>query len=441
MKVNKLSKLYSRPNSFSSSKNKSKFKCKDCGHTALNAQSLAAHLRTAHVNGFECEVCMEILPNLQSFKYHAKHKHKPVECSFENCNFKSIWPAALTSHEKTHGAFYKCDDCDEASMTKAQFLKHRKALHTDLMSLREERIVKGIEKRAEVGSKFVTCEICGKTMHQSSYPHHKNVLHFYMTRFECDICGKKIYHKGKLVSHVKSHIRIEDREELLKCDVCGRNYTTKDSLRSHKNNMHRPEPDPASLICHCGKTFKSTVLLSYHMKGVHMIHKYGVQCSHCDKFFRSKSDLKNHIDSNHTEGVQSKFVCKICGKDCSNRVNLNSHKYTHAEKNLPCNVDGCGKKFSAQFLLRSHQKTTHYKQRLEFVCSTCGEVLTSNTNLKRHVTLIHEKLRAPCPVGNGCKFSVGRRNYMRDHINKHTELSSEDLAMHLNSVKDLKILS
>jgi hypothetical protein len=67
--------------------------------------------------------------------------------------------------------------------------------------------------------------------------------------------------------------------------------------------------------------------------------------------------------------------------------------------------------------------------------------LTSNQKLDRHVTLIHEKLRTPCPVGNGCKFSVGRRDYMRTHLKKHIELSSEDLEKYLNSVKDMKILS
>jgi KRAB domain-containing zinc finger protein len=324
-------------------------------------------------------------------------------------------------------------------MTKAQLIEHRKLQHPEMMSRDEQKIV---EEIAEVPacSRLVTCEFCGKTMKYASYGAHRDVLHFNMSHFECDTCGKKGYFKNKFIRHIRSHIKIEHREKLFKCEICGKTYASDCSLRAHKNLTHTPHP-PESLTCHCGKAFKTKYFLRYHKTAVHMKHKYDVACEHCQKVMRNKYDLRKHIRIHHTEGGKNNFKCNDCEKCFNDRMYLQKHAQVHREKNLVCDVIGCGKKFGAQFALNIHKKNTHNKQKLEFICSQCGKALTSYQKLKRHVTLIHEKLRAPCPVGNGCKFSVGRRNYMRDHLKKHVELSSKVLEMHLNSVKDMKILS
>jgi hypothetical protein len=51
-----------------------------------------------------------------------------------------------------------------------------------------------------------------------------------------------------------------------------------------------------------------------------------------------------------------------------------------------------------------------------------------------HIALTHENFRESCPVQN-CKFSVGRKDYMRAHIAKHTELTQDLIEKLLEEVK------
>jgi hypothetical protein len=54
----------------------------------------------------------------------------------------------------------------------------------------------------------------------------------------------------------------------------------------------------------------------------------------------------------------------------------------------------------------------------------------------RHIKVTNEKHRVNCPVED-CKFMVGRRDYMKNHIRKHVELKPEVQTQMLDSVKEL----
>ena len=53
--------------------------------------------------------------------------------------------------------------------------------------------------------------------------------------------------------------------------------------------------------------------------------KYGWQCIQCNKFSKSKTNLKKHVEI-HIEGLS--FPCKYCDKICKTRNSLNLHTYT-----------------------------------------------------------------------------------------------------------------
>lgn len=51
-----------------------------------------------------------------------------------------------------------------------------------------------------------------------------------------------------------------------------------------------------------------------------------------------------------------------------------------------------------------------------------------------HVALTHENFKEKCPIPN-CNFAVGRRDYMKMHVTKHTELGEDMIASLLVDIK------
>jgi uncharacterized Zn-finger protein len=139
--------------------------------------------------------------------------------------------------------------------------------------------------------------------------------------------------------------------------------------------------------------------------------------------------------NNHT-----KLLCDDCGKQFDKLSRLNFHKKIHSEPKFMCDEPGCGKKFYTSTAKREHVNNVHLQLR-NFICSVkdCGKAFTSRQRRERHVKVTHEQVKASCPV-EGCSFRVGRRQYMRDHVKKHTELNAEGIATMLEIVKFMKSL-
>jgi len=120
---------------------------------------------------------------------------------------------------------------------------------------------------------------------------------------------------------------IQQEQGVFICDVCGKNFTLLQNLRRHTYSSHTDEK------------------------------KYA--CDFCGKLFKWAGGLNYHVDSEHS---LKEYIC-ICGKKFKNKVTLIRHS------NKP---DACQKNKSRPKSLK---------------CDTCGKVLTTIGNLKRHVNL------------------------------------------------------
>ena len=97
----------------------------------------------------------------------------------------------------------------------------------------------------------------------------------------------------------------------------------------------------------------------------------------------SLAELQAHIRNQH------KPTCPHCGKQFSNRTNLNQHLHLHdhrqvAEKDFHCQVENCNKSFKSQRALNVHVDTTHLNIR-PFVCQLCGKSYGYKHLLQRHL--------------------------------------------------------
>lgn len=62
-----------------------------------------------------------------------------------------------------------------------------------------------------------------------------------------------------------------------------------------------------------------------------------------------------------------------------------------------------------------------------------------NLFLGRHIAVTHEKVRVNCFV-ESCRFSVGRKDYLRNHIIlSHRELTEDVKNAYLAKIRDMKL--
>lgn len=73
------------------------------------------------------------------------------------------------------------------------------------------------------------------------------------------------------------------------------------------------------------------------------------------------------------------------------------------------------------------------------MCHSCEKSFFSANHLRRHIAVTHEKVRVNCFIEN-CRFSVGRKDYLRNHIIlNHRELSESVKNALLIKIRDMKL--
>lgn len=258
----------------------------------------------------------------------------------------------------------------------------------------------------------------------------------------CEFCGKTMY-ETNLLRHVKAvHLKIKDPEgdkpiKTLKCDECEKFLLNAESLRKHKKYFHSGEQ---IFPCHyCGKTFNHYGSLFLHVSRSHKRDENSVRCDVCYKTML-KYDLKKHMLIHQTVEGRN-FKCDDCGKFYKTAHRLKSHKRnTHIESKFVCNYKDCGKRFKCNFRFKFHMNSVHLKIK-NFHCTrpNCSNAYSDKQKLDKHIAIFHDKLRQNCPI-DACKFSVGRIDYMRNHLKKHSELSSEELTHYLAVIKNMQLV-
>ena len=112
------------------------------------------------------------------------------------------------------------------------------------------------------------CSVCARvfTTQRSMQRHHKTVHELVnVGKYDCEECGKKLYNKQTLQSHIDA---VHRKIFKFKCDICGKSLSLKSSLRRHKEK-HHPLPKCDS----CNVKFKTDSEFNMHLQKEH-IEKY-----------------------------------------------------------------------------------------------------------------------------------------------------------------------
>ena len=148
--------------------------------------------------------------------------------------------------------------------------------------------------------------------------------------------------------------------------------------------------------------------LREHITSIHE-KKKPYSCPICSQSFSMKKDLSQHVQCVH-DGIK-KFECPFCGR----KFGLNHQKTKHIK--LSCKVV---KKQALDSNVPSKKESNYH-------CPHCSKSCTNLSDLKKHVTTVHFKIKAfKCNI---CLKTFGQKCALFQHfrlIHKEKQILLED---------------
>lgn len=279
------------------------------------------------------------------------HKEKHI-CEFCNKELSSL--RCLHEHLLNHtGRPFVCHICNKSYITKGHLSRHLETHSASRCKIRK------------ISSKQYNCEVCKKQFRRKhSFTEHQ-FIHTGEKPFACNICNTCYSRKGSLNRHLKTH-----RFNEFKCDVCNKDFSTERTLKKH--------------------------LLTHTLQFI---------CDTCNKTFIHKNYLISHLKNHTAEGLEKKYVCKICKKSYKKKYSLKLHSLTHTNKiQAPFMCYICNKSYRQEQHLKHHLLFNHTKEKQvkkTFKCEICNEVCKDKDLLEQHLKAHStEKQEKPCAVQN-----------------------------------------
>lgn len=373
-------------------------KCEGCGSQFRDISALKAHNcrpdkdqqprividpKKHIIDGrFVCDVCNVSLGSRTSLRMHKIFIHKELgEIVCRMCAKPFPTAEDLSKHQiecqlkkqnKNFGDFktFECDICKAILKSKDGVRQH--IMHTHL----------------KIAKRF-TCEQCGLAFYTKSEVklHHK-IIHLNIRDFICTTCGKAF----KLRYQLKNHEKFVHSDERYKCfqDDCNKYFSTPMSRKKHMET-HREthgNPQEGRVKCElCGFSFASKITLQNHHRLTHLNIR-NFKCMVCGQALKSKLALQLHTYK-HTGEKPYSCPHEGCERKFRSQSNRDEHNRSHTgEKPYLCTVDGCEQRFRFSVDFRRHKQKIHGIESIKcFPCTTCGEVLTKNSLLVKHMKL------------------------------------------------------
>ena len=230
-------------------------------------------------------------------------------------------------------------------------------------------------------------------------------------RYKCTFCHKSylIKEEHAFKLHVYNHQALADI-----CIQCGKLFPAFGEIDRH---LRVSGPYHDDQCAQCPQKFTSHKDYRAHVKFDHPCWKY--KCGFCKEVFKKANELKYHVSVIHKgtrkqtnlKDKSAREFCELCGNSYTNLKSHVTQVHEKVDYQLPC--PHCDVKLRDKATLKRHIELYHVKD----PCPDCGKVIP-RANMRRHKAVWHDAERKfKCDV---CGKSFIKSQGLRDHKNIHT---------------------
>ena len=280
---------------------------------------------------------------------------------------------------------------------------------------RKERIKGKTAQRKKPGTTkektplSLVCDFCGKTLctkqgYKRHVEGHTNKLEG--VTYPCQECNRVFYQKFALKYHETLH-----KPPAFTCELCGKSFTGKATLQNHMN-LHTKQ---VVFTCpKCSKCFYSAKNLRRHILYAHEEKSECIACHICGEM-KKHGAMKHHLQTVHTES--ERVYCPLCNKDFKVKQYLNDHlvevHQSGGGNQFHCTWPSCDKVFTRRRTLRCHLKV-HSDVR-PHACTVCPKRFRTKRNLLNHTNWHNGIKPHQCVI-------CGHRSLTKGNLTKHMEV-------------------
>ncbi|CAG2177221.1 unnamed protein product [Oppiella nova] len=283
---------------------------------------------------------------------------KFAKCLWISCESAFTSRSHLREHLRSHTQekMMACPSCGAMFCNKSKFIDHLYRQSTDNGSNKSDSLTIHVSKSEDQSMTTLTIQ---------------------MAQTDDSIGGNNGTTSSILIQNLNSE------NELMLIDLADPSalstVTAMNSMSAQKCNSAQK-----SYSCsECCRQFPTQSLLSEHFR----THVTKYKCSECQMTTNSPSALKHHITYRHSN--ERPFCCQFCDIKFKSRSDLRRHIDTHNEE-PPFKCSLCNFQSRCVHTFSKHHKETHLAIKCEYVCNVCQKAFSRGNNLTRHLISIHK---------------------------------------------------
>ena len=289
------------------------YSCQYCSGTFTNESALEGHIKCFHAEQ-TCLICGNVFVGSDSTAQHIKESHLP----------KKILNSANV-------LVFQCDACGSTFEDKSLYNDHVFNSHTwsrynnkAKMNLGDSMDSASMDLRATIAAAaqgqaiLHSCEVCGQIFaNENHLDEHVQETHPFHETFQCEICEAIFDDEGLLDEHIGEfhHPPSDmDEEEIMddKGFKSGQLVTIQEQQQQPLVQVQTPVVTDESIV-------KSVTMNGSDLDFGSLFN----QCDLCHQLFNEESELKAHLEKNHSS--EEVFKCQECNDVYANAAALERH--------------------------------------------------------------------------------------------------------------------